>query len=494
MNMLKNTLLLLLLSCQLSVYSQSTFEFYLEYPVRKWSEMAIDDGIGGIIVPITDFSGTDYSYGTYIKAYLLCINSSGDTVTHRYSFHDTTFRIQRILELENNGYMLFGGSRPAGAEHDHLLIMKIDDSFNFQWAKHYPNPILSYGGGVEQVFKDSDSIIIAAARCDYPCNQSYPYLVKIDANGNIIREILHNSDVFRGRMYDYIYSAQTGNIWLIMDSYVAGNSGTYRCIFGPEFEHLYFEGFPDNSYPWRTRITTSWTTDSLILMAYINDRAGAQHQDDEIWLAKHDAALNMVYRNSFGTADTMDNTPFVGAGAASLHPDTIYFAGYKHKTLYQPNPGMRNWIVAGQTDGQLQPRFVHYIGGDQYYETRYMLATSDGGFVIQAAVFNHQTSQYDLLFLKLNKEGLITNSKPNEVPIKRAYIGPNPATEFLKVECMMQGAEARVSSLTGTELTTFSLEQGTTLLSLQGIKPGIYLLSIALPGKGVIETHKFIKL
>jgi hypothetical protein len=136
-------------------------------------------------------------------------------------------------------------------------------------------------------------------------------------------------------------------------------------------------------------------------MSYIKNRTGAQDQDDEIWLAKYDTSLNMVFINSFGTADTMDNTPFVGAGAASIHPDTIYFAGYKHKTLFQPNPGMRNWIVAGQTDGQLQPRFVHYIGGDQYYETRYMLATSDGGFVIQAAVFNHQTSVYDLLLMTI---------------------------------------------------------------------------------------------
>jgi hypothetical protein len=190
----------------------------------------------------------------------------------------------------------------------------------------------------------------------------------------------------------------------------------------------------------------------------------------------------------------MDNTPFVGAGAASLHPDTIYFAGYKHKTLFQPHPGMINWIIAGQTDGQLQPRFVHYIGGDQYYETRYMLATSDGGFVIQAAVFNHQTSQYDLLFLKLNNEGLITGNNQKNIPVKRAFISPNPATDYLKVDCMLKEGQAKVLSITGSTIAIYSLSEGTTYLPLYNLKPGMYILGIALPGEGIIETHKFNKL
>jgi hypothetical protein len=491
---MRNTLAILLLLIQFDVFGQTSFQFSLEYPGKKSSSMAINDGLGGIIVPITDFTGADYSYSTYIKGYLLCINSAGDTLTHRYSFHDTSFHIQRMLALENNGYMLFGGSRPPGTEHDHLLIMKIDDSFNLLWAKHYPNPILSYGGGVVQVFTDSDSVIIAAARCNYPCNLLYPYLVKIDENGNIIRSILHYSEVFRGRIYDFMYSSQNGNIWLFMDPNSANYAGNVRGVFNAEFEYLHFESFPDSSRPWPSRLKTSWTPDSLILMSYIKNRTGAQDQDDEIWLAKYDTSLNMVFINSFGTADTMDNTPFVGAGAASIHPDTIYFAGYKHKTLFQPNPGMRNWIVAGQTDGQLQPRFVHYIGGDQYYETRYMLATSDGGFVIQAAVFNHQTSVYDLLFLKLNNEGLITGNNQKNIPVKRAFISPNPAAELLRVDCLLPGAQAEILSLTGTTIGEFGLNIGSTLLPLHQLKPGIYLLGITLPGEGIVETHKFVKL
>jgi hypothetical protein len=59
---------------------------------------------------------------------------------------------------------------------------------------------------------------------------------------------------------------------------------------------------------------------------------------------------------------------------------------------------------------------------------------------------------------------------------------------------MLKGAKAQVLSLTGTELALYGLEQGTSLIPLHDLKPGMYLLGITLPGKGIIETHKFIKL
>lgn len=62
---------------QLSVLGQSTFNFKLEYPTRKISVMAIDDGAGGVIVPIIEYEGFDYGPGQYIRGYLLRIDSNG---------------------------------------------------------------------------------------------------------------------------------------------------------------------------------------------------------------------------------------------------------------------------------------------------------------------------------------------------------------------------------------------------------------------------------
>ena len=489
--MVKKIILPILFILQLSVLGQSTFSFKLEDSYRKFSVMAIDDGAGGIVVPITDYEGFDYGPGPYIRGYLLRIDANGDTITHHYSFHDTTFRFQRIFRLDEGGYMIFGGSIPPRLHEEQLLIARLDNNFNMLWNKHYPNDTVNYACNVREVFRNGDTLILAGARCEYPCSHPYPYLLKVDLSGNIIQKELHLNDDLGSRMTAYMYCAQTGQIWLFMEEFVAGIAGPARCVFGPNLDLLYCEGFPTDNRP--GRIKNSWTPDSTILMAYIENRPGAEYQDDELWLTKFDTSLNALYTTCFGSADTMDQITMAGAGAHCLHPDTIYFAGFKNATFFRPTPDMVSWVMVGQVDGQLEPRFLHYIGGDAYYETNYVIALSDGGFLVEAGVFNHSTSLYDLLFLKLNNKGLVTSSKGEFIDIKKAYISPNPAKEFLKIECMLKGAKASLHTLTGTSVAEYNLEQGVTTIPLIELKPGMYLLAISMPGEGVIETHKIIK-
>lgn len=472
--------------------AQSTFNFLLSAQQRITSGMAIDDGSGGIIALVNVRTGTDYSPSNYINAYLLQISLTGDTLTHRYSFHDTTFIFNRIHRLDEGGYFVTGESRLPNTQVSHLLLARLDSDFNMLWAKHYFYEELNFLIWCFNIFQDGDTLIMPLGRSEFPGAAFYPMLIKTDLNGNILHEVLYYTNSLRTDSPSYMFDKRNGRMWMFARNFVGGFQSPSRTVFGRNFELLYTEGFGVYGGPWR--MYTTWDADSNILMSYIANRIGAQHQDDEIWLAKYDTSMNRLYRNSFGTADTMENTPFLGPGVAFTHYDTIYFAGYKHVTFYPPSPSMRNWIVAGQTDAQLNPRFIHYIGGDQYYETRYMLATSDGGFVIQAGVYNHQTSLYDLLFLKLNNQGLITGNSSNKTAVKRALISPNPATDFLRVDCFLPFAKANITTLTGTTMMEFNLNTGSTRLPLQQLKPGIYLLGITVPGSGLIETHKFVKL
>ena len=483
------SIILLIIS---SVKGQSTYELYISVQQQTFSSTAIDDGNGGIIALINVLTGTDYEPSNYINAYILQISPTGDTLTHRYSFHDTTFIFNRIHRLDEGGYFVTGESRLPNTQVSHLLLARLDSDFNMLWAKHYYYAELNFQIRCYNIFQDGDTLIMPIGRSEFPGAAFYPLLIKTDLNGNILHEVFHYTNGLRTNSPSFMYEKRNGRVWMFEDAFVGGLPGPSRSVFGRNFEFLYTEGFGVYGDPWR--IYTTWDADSNILMSYIANRIGAQYQDDEIWLAKYDTSMNRLYRNSFGTADTMDNTPFWGAGVSFKHFDTIYFSGYKHKTMYQPNPGMLNWIVAGQTDAQLNPRFIHYIGGDQYYETRYMLATSDGGFVIQAGVFNHKTLHYDLLFLKLNNQGLITGNSSNKTAVKRAFISPNPATDFLRVDCFLPFAKANIMTLTGTTMLEFNLNTGSTRLPLQQLKPGIYLLGITVPGSGLIETHKFVKL
>ncbi|MDD3701546.1 MAG: hypothetical protein PHC55_07960 [Bacteroidales bacterium] len=72
-------------------------------------------------------------------------------------------------------------------------------------------------------------------------------------------------------------------------------------------------------------------------------------------------------------------------------------------------------------------------------------------------------------------------------------ISPNPVSNRLEVECRLIGAEARLMNLSGIEISSHPLQQGASFIPVHDLKPGMYLLNVFMQGKGVVETHKFVK-
>jgi len=72
-------------------------------------------------------------------------------------------------------------------------------------------------------------------------------------------------------------------------------------------------------------------------------------------------------------------------------------------------------------------------------------------------------------------------------------ISPNPVSDRLEVECRLIGAEARLMNLSGIEISSHPLQQGASFIPVHDLKPGMYLLNIVMQGKGLVETHKFVK-
>jgi hypothetical protein len=454
--------------------------------------MAIDDGNGGIIAPINNLTGKDYGPSDYISGYLLLISATGDTSSHRFSFHDTTFFLNRIQRLTNGGYILTGESVPPDSAGKCLLMAGLDDDFNLMWAKHHTYEYMNNRLVVNNIFQLGDTLIMPVSRCEFPCGSTYPMFLKTDLQGNILYEVFYDDPLLDSHSNSFILSVDKKTIYMLAHAFVGGVTGSSYSIFTENFEYVTTLPLtPQDNSSWRYYNT--WSPDSVILMSYVAGRPGATTYDEDVWLARYDTALTLINRVSFGTADTMDHSPYWGAGIGCLNPDTIFFSGYKNATGWPPSINRVSWIMAGQVDSQLQLRYLHYLGGDAYYEPRYMLPLIDGGFLIHAAKFNHETKLHDMYFIKLNREGLITSNKPGQIIINRAFISPNPAKEYLKVECMLKQAKASVLTLSGAEIFAYKLEQGTTNLPIQNLKPGMYLLNISTAGKGVIETHKFIK-
>ena len=364
--------------------------------------------------------------------------------------------------------------------------MEVDGSLDPVWVKHhYLSGYLTVS--IERIFPMHNGYILAGAICYFPCAGLFPYFVRIDNNGNILYSFIY-PDSGPPSAFEYLMTKDSTNIWLFASGGLYPINGPSRAVFDTAFNHLYSESLPDGSM-WM--FTAKWYTDSTFLLGYNGRRPGAPYQDDELFIGLYDTLLNNYHLNYFGAPDTIDY-PARMKSVDYRHPDSIFFAGFKNLDYGYPSPNAVSWIMSGQLDSQLQPRYLHFIGGDAYYETHYILAAKDGGCFICAGVWDPDRQVYDLLFLKLNNEGLLVGNRPPGVIIKKALLYPNPAGEYIYLETALHNAELVIYRVDGIQVLRHTVSGTREMINVVHLAPGPYIYTITTPG-GYSENGKFIK-
>lgn len=477
--------IIILLLSSLSTTAQNTFKFMLEYPVVKWSANAVEDDEGDFIAVISEMTGVEYAPNDATCAYLLKISPNGDTLTRHYQFGDTLFNFTNITQTGNGGYLITGYSEVPNTNELYLLLMEVDTAFNPVWVKHH---YLSgyFTVGIRRCFPMEYGYILAGFVCYFPCAGLYPYFVRVDNTGNILNSYTYPD--MANSEFEYMLTQDSSRIWLFASGGIDPINGPSRVVFDTAFNYLYSEPLPTNSV---IRITALRHSDSTILISFTGQRPGVTYQDDELFIVLYDTLLNTLHSNYFGVPDTLDN-PAVRLAIDYRHPDSVFFAGYKNKQIGYPSQGIVSWIMTGQLDDQLQPRYLHFIGGDAYYETNYIKATKDGGNLICAGKWDPQTEVYNLLFLKLNNEGLLVGNKPPGIVLKRAMLWPNPVADRLYVQTALRNAKLIIYHIDGNPVSLHSLTSFVEEIDVTHLVPGLYLYTI-FTQNGYSENGKFVK-
>ncbi len=488
--MMKRTTLIVLLTLLLALLSglltsQSTFEFVLEYPVRKFSNNAIEEENGDVIAIISERTGVDYAPNTPTMAYLLRFTPQGDTTTYHYSFGDTLFNFYHIERAYNGGYLVAGGALSPDSGHLHLLLLRVDASLNKVWVKYHD---LSeyFAVSIQSIFHLNNSYLMAIEHSVFPANQGKHQLTWFDTLGNMKASYVHHQPSSANS--DYILNHDSTRIWAFSPMFSGSGGWPARLVFDTTPQFISSSTLPFGG----SRNAVIWHTDSTFLYACEELRPNyAGSHDRDMWLVSYDSLLNVKQSNYFGAYDTLDIVG-VGRDIDFRHSDTVFFAGLKHQRIGKPPPGRVSWIMTGQTDAQLQPRYLHFIGGDHYYESHYILATQDGGSFISAARFNHATQVYDPVFLKLNNEGLLVGTNKELIPIKKTVFWPNPFSKELQYHTMHTGSQFRMFNMAGKEVISVTIHSTSGLIQTGSLPPGSYIYELRYV-TGTVETGKLIK-
>jgi hypothetical protein len=462
----------------ISAQNQSTFSFLLECPAQSWTHQAVEDHQGNIIALVSELTGIDYGPYQLNKAYLLIFDPQGDTITKNYHFGDTLSYFSAITRTNENTYLIAGFSKLLDTSELFLLLMLVDENLEIIWVVH--KPLTGYYiGEITRLMPLGNSYIVAGTICYFPCAGNYFYMINIDLEGNIINEYINN---VTSSGYEFILTQDTGFIWIF------NGHQSIREVFDTAFNYINTDPIPSQEWLY---LNTTWHSDTTFVMSFMCRRTGQPLWDDELCIGILDSALNLLAFNQFGALDTIDY-PAIKRAVVLRHPDTIYIAGTKNMSIWPPPVGYGSWIMTGQLDAMLQPRYLHFIGGDAFYRTEYILATSDGGSFICALKYNHDSNIFDRLFLKLNSEGLLVGHRPPGIQIKKSLLYPNPANAEIALECYLPVTTLKVFDLTGRLLLQQQGFPGKTLVNITGLKAGSYILSIYSENQ-FIESHKFIK-
>jgi hypothetical protein len=464
----------------------NTFSLMYESPANKHSFIPIEDDNGNFIVPVSIFSGTYFSPSQLDRGFLLRFSPTGDTCGYYYSIPDTSISLTHIVSTYDGGYLLSGSSMATGMDSVNLLLIKLNFDLEVEWQKqHY-----LYGNfmiRISRLFQlDDNGFILTGDVCNYPCATYYPYLARIDKHGNIVSENIYN--YFSGKRYEYMLNPAKNRIWMFAVGLPPHTNGRSVTVLDTTFAFI-------SSHPLEPFGTpgfyTKWLNDTSFIYSYQARKVGLPYQDQEFTIDIRDTLFNVLQFDQFGLPDSYD-IPATYKGLDFRHPDTIFYAANTGLAFGPPSPGYTNWFMVRQSDGQLLERYRHFYGGNAYYYANAIIATSDGGCFVTASKYNHGTDNLELLFLKLNSEGVLVGTNDPDIQQRMSLLYPNPASYEVVLETYLDATTIKMYDINGRMVRHYNGIKGKNLINLSGLSAGMYVISLYSKGE-FIENHKLIK-
>ena len=426
-------------------------------------------------------------------------NNTTDTLTRTYSFHDTACFFSNIFQLGNGNYHVFCTLfEPPEYTKFSLSVIELNEQLDIILQKRLDFGATHVISSLVKEFSDEYYILGTGYWGDTLKN----YVVKLDKALNIAA-FKGITDPVAGDGYymDCILSPDSSQLWTVAN-FPHDGEGSHLITYDTSLNLLLVKPFPE--FMNLDAGIYEGYNHNITLKNYINDKfiAGSimtkmVNWDDNIKIGFSvlDTSMQWPQVQYFGSDDTVFYTTYARPTFDFRTPDSIFFTGTKRQipSFFPQKP---DWILAGALNSDFQPYYINYYGGDAYYHANSMLLTSDGGFIILADRYDKNTQgyEYDVFFLKLNSQGLITKVNQTEICPHRSFIiSPNPFENSFQVELFNEKAFLTLIDLSGREMQNVLLTKGINKIDTSRLNTGIYVAKIEL-SHGEFYSEKIIKI
>jgi len=437
------------------------------------------------------------------RAKIWLIGSELDTSTLTFSFGDTAAYFNNICKRTDGTITACGNMyMPPDYEKSYMFFVDFDSLFQIINQKVF----VFDGWNKVPIFlmlATNNNGLIGSAIA-YADDSTRLCMIRLNDALDMVSNKFYSQSIGLGcDISDMIYSQDSSQLWLFAES--AFSTGYDFTVIDTSFNLISFKDFPKywNSSTMEVQAysgeaTAKLTSDSTFILTGVITIANMNHPptgDQSMGVSEWDSTMVWTPATIIGSPDTTEY-PAWANGIDFINPDSIYFAGTYNMSTGSFYPHTKSWIMTGMLNRELQQQFIHYYGGDAYYQAYVMKCTSDGGVFIVGRRYDYLSieNQDDVYVLKLNKQGLITNINPKISFLKErlAFVSPNPFTDEFTVNLLANKAKMNLLDLSGRSLLTVNLSFGSNGINAEHLKPGVYVLKIQFEN-GEILVEKIIK-
>lgn len=483
------SLLVFFMSFLIIGFAQTTYRIQFEHPEDDRFSNLIENSQGEIIV-IGTRNNNYLGYSDY-KGLIYKIGLTGDTISRTYRFADTAITFHSICENPDGSYLIIGTAFPP-PYHDHLMMtMILDSELNYLSKKVFAFPNYTHFQ-LYHTLADADGYyLLGKITNEYEYGYKDHLFCRIGYSGDTIYTKLYPGVPDPIYFENALFNRDSTEIRIIGQSY-NGEDIPSILKLDMAFNILEISTMPD-PYQLRQPMTIKWVTDStLLLMGRYDLWQTTGIGDDKIGISIIDTSFTYSPVTYFGYDETSDY-PAYTIGFDFRSNDSIFIMGtIGIAGMFWPT--QNNSVIFGHLDGELNTRVLQYFGGDSYYRAQNIHVCKDGGVLMTALSYNDEINDWenDIVFWKVDKNGLITGIQDQEITLNIPPIFPNPGNEMFFLDCGKLTAEMELFNMTGLKVMDYLLNSGTNKIVTNSLKPGIYLCILKF-SNGTKETIKWVK-
>jgi hypothetical protein len=349
-----------------------------------WGLSLIQTSDGGYAI-----AGSTESFGGWRDVYVVKLDANGNLQWTKTIGGESWDWGNSLIQTSDGGYVIAGGTSSFGAGEADVYVVKLDANGNLLWTKTIGGPASEEGKSLIQT--SDGGYAIAGYTISFGAGEADVYVVKLNANGNLqwTKTIGGPADEIGNSL---IQTSDGGYaIASTTNSFGTGERDVYVVKLDANGNLQWTKTIGGESWDWGYSLVQ--TSDGGYVIAGETYSFGAGEAD--VYVVKLDANGNLQWTKTIGGPDREEGSSLIQTsdGGYAIAGYTISF-GAGEADVY---------VVKLDAHGNLQ--WTKTIGGPGGEIGNSLIQTSDGGYAITGHTKSFGAGEWDIHVVKLDKNG-----------------------------------------------------------------------------------------